>query len=70
MALFAEMNARAGECIPERLLFHKIQLTLNPKEQDEFVPAVNELIGEGLVELKDAHGNALFLTETGFGTLY
>lgn len=66
LALAREFNLDTGHVLPERVLMSR-SFSLNPKQKDALVPAINNLISEGIFEEKD--GSA-FLTEKGRDILY
>lgn len=71
MAEFEKTNCKAGHVLMMRN-FNQIFRTLNPKQQEEIEPAINNLIDKGFIEYEDGKNGpeSLRLTETGFNQLY
>jgi len=68
---FVTMSARAGHCIPERWILHELRPSLNPKEQMEIEPAIDDLRTQGLIEVEQRVGmRALVLTAAGYDAIY
>ena len=68
---FVQQNSKPNEIIFPRWINKQFLPQLNPKEQDTYQDAVNELVNEGLIEVdKRAGGQALVLTKDGFDKIY
>ena len=50
MSVFHQRNINPNEVIPMRYFIHNFIPRLNPKDQDQFTAACNELIDEGKLE--------------------
>ena len=59
LALARELNLDTGHVLPERVLISR-SFSLNPKQKEALVPAINCLISDGIFEEKDG---SVFLTE-------
>lgn len=66
MGWFRKTNSRAGDVLPQRSL--NFDIKLNPKQQDEFINAVEDLINQGLIEFAENKG--LRLTKQGVDFIY
>ena len=68
---FAAMSARAGHCLDERWILHKLKPSLNPKEQMEIDAAIDHLRTQKLIEVSRRTGMlALVLTVAGYDAIY
>ena len=68
---FVSMSARAGHCIPERWILHSLRPSLNPKEQMEIDPAIDDLRTKGFIEVDRRMGmQALILTVAGYDAIF
>lgn len=70
MHQFERQNLKPNEVIPMRFWIHSFVAPLNPKEQDLFEQAANELIDEGKLIYEKDGIECLRLTEEGFSNLY
>jgi len=69
---FEKQNSREGDVVMMRNLNFNLIQSLNPKEKELFLPAVNGLIDNGLVtyEYGSSGIESLKLTEQGYDKLY
>lgn len=67
---FEKHNCMANEIVPMRYWRFTFLPKLNPKEQELFAPAVNELIDEGKIIYEKEPLECLRLTEAGYEVLY
>jgi RNA recognition motif-containing protein len=69
---FEKCNSKANHILMIKNLNFGLLQKLNPKQQDEFQPAVNNLIDKGFIIYEDATSGpeCLRLTELGFEQLY
>lgn len=70
MSQFENQNCKASHVILMRFWNHTFLRGLNPKDQDLFEPAVEELINEGKLLYEPDGLACLRLTDLGFSTLY
>lgn len=66
---FDEQNAKIDHLLNVGK-YHAIFRSLNPKEQDLFEPAVNQLIEDGLVYRGGSQQESIALTQVGFDRVY
>lgn len=64
---FRAINAREGHTLPARWIRLQFYPSLDPKEQDEFEAAVQELTADGLAEERP---DSLALTTKGVDAIY
>ncbi|WP_406842994.1 hypothetical protein [Flavobacterium soyae] len=69
---FEKQNSKAGHILMLKNLNFGLLQKLNPKQRDQFEPAVNSLIEKGFITYEDGkNGPECFrLTDLGFGNLY
>ena len=67
---FRKTNSRAGHIVMMRVFHFSIIPKLNPKEQDLFQEAANDLINQGILEYEKSIPECLRLTDKGFENLY
>ena len=68
---FRENKAKTGHVIIANWITAVLFPDLNPKEKEEYKPALNELVADDLIKLRTGViGDSLELTEKGFNTLY
>jgi hypothetical protein len=67
---FRKTNSRSGHVILMNVLRHNLLHKLNPKEQELFVTAVNELIEKGYLLYEKDSPECLRLTEKGYDRIY
>ena len=70
MQQFENQNCKPNHVIPMRFWRNAFLDSLNPKEQDMFVDAVNELIQDGKIIYEREDLECLRLTEIGYSDLY
>lgn len=70
MLQFERQNCGANNVIPMRYWLHSFLTDLNPKDQELFEQAANELIDEGKLRYEKENLECLRLTEYGFADLY
>lgn len=70
MSEFEKGNHKANGVIPMRTFYFGLLLQLNPKEQQYFQAAREELIQEGKIQYEDAPLECLRLTAKGYKDLY
>ncbi len=70
LQVFERQNRKANDVIPMRYWLHSFLTSLNPKDQDLFEQAANELIDEGKIRYEEDGFECLRLTEDGFANLY
>lgn len=68
--VYESKNCRPNDIIMMRTWELSFLPRLNPKEQDLFIPAVNELIDEGKLIYEEGAVGCLRLTERGYEELY
>ena len=67
---FRETKADVGHIIPPNWIITILGPELNPKEKAQLQPAIQELVDEGLVELKGKRKDTLALTQKGVDHIY
>jgi len=67
---FRKTNSRAGHIVTMRVFHFSVIPKLNPKEQDLFQEAANDLINQGILEYEKSSPECLRLTDKGFENLY
>ncbi|WP_445908611.1 hypothetical protein [Yeosuana sp.] len=67
---FRKTNSRAGYIVMMRVFHFSVIPKLNPKEQDLFQEAANDLINQGILEYEKTSPECLRLTDKGFENLY
>lgn len=65
---FKKMNSKAGHVMDQRNLLQSVSMKLNPKQDKVADEAINELVQDGLIEVKD--NKLLVLTEKGVDHIY
>ena len=70
MSQFEKQNSKVGDILMMRNLNNGILRTLNPKQQDEAINAINSLIDRPFVTYEKGNLECLRLTELGFKSLY
>ena len=70
MSQFEKQNSKVGDILMMRNLNNGILRTLNPKQQDEAINAINSLIDRQFVTYEKGNLECLRLTELGFKSLY
>jgi len=65
---FKRNNSDVGHVMDERNLQHSIVMKLNPKQKKVFDETINELVKDGLIEIKN--DKLLVLTEKGVDYIY
>lgn len=59
MSVFRQQNINPGQVLPMRYFIHNYVPSLNPKDQDQFTAACNELIEEGKLQFHDGADGGL-----------
>lgn len=59
MSAFRQQNITPGQVLPMRYFIHNYVPSLNPKDQDQFTAACNELIDEGKLQYHDGSDGGL-----------
>lgn len=67
LEFFAKNGARVGNSFNARAFMHTTMLHYTPEERDAVIPAMQELVGVGLVEERNG---SHFLTQAGFDHIY
>ena len=69
---FEKQNSRAGHILMLRNLNFGLLQKLNPKQQEQFEPAINSLIEKGFIIFEDGSAGieSLRLTQLGYDSLY
>lgn len=70
MQQFERQNCKPNHVIPMRFWRNAFLSSLNPKDQDMFVDAVNDLISEGKIIYEPDGLECLRLTEIGYNSLF
>lgn len=70
MSQFEKQNSKTGDIIMMRSLNNGILLKLNPKQQDEAINSINNLIDKEFITHEEGNLECLRLTELGFNSLY
>lgn len=65
---FKRNNSDVGHVMDERNLLHSILMKLNPKQNKVFDEAIDELVKDGLIEIKN--NKLLILTKKGVNHIY
>lgn len=67
LSFFSRNKARAGDCFNAQAFMHTTMAQYTPEERRAVIPAMQELVGAGLVEER---GKLHFLTQAGHDYIY
>jgi hypothetical protein len=71
MDWFCQRKSRVGDAMSESDIIHYKNDIRNPKIANLLIKAINELVGEGLLEIKKAiFGECCALTQKGYDAIY